>query len=468
MPIYAPKGSCPGDVTRCQITKVRRKQGDNGRCYAEAIFLERIAESERTVHVPCKHFGNFRLGGRGCGGCTSMQVPYELQLQLKQVQMNNLFAKLCGDGLVVKEVLRCEKTLHYRNKMEFSFGRRWYETGGQPDPEGLQGAGDYEYALGLHAPQRYDKVIRIEECFIQEAVCNSILQYVTERCRLLLLEPYDIKRGEGYMRSVVLRTATNCEGKLEVMVNFVTSPCLVPDRLVPLALEIKNRFPEVVCVVQNITGVRGTFVIEEGLERLLTGERAHLEQRLGGMNFRISSNSFFQTNGEQSQVLYGEVRKAAKLTKDDVLLDLFCGTGTIGLSLAADVGKVIGYDLVHSAINDARVNAKRNGITNAVFEQGNLDKLCSIPTSDFSKSDVIIVDPPRAGLHPDLVRFLAACDAKRIVYVSCNPTSQERDIGVIQSLAPNKFSITSIQPVDMFPHTPHIECVVAMERRCST
>lgn len=466
MPVYVPKGACPGDVTRCQITKVKRKKGDAEKCYAEAVFVERLVQSEHAVDVPCKHFGNFRLGGGGCGGCSSMQIPYALQVQLKQAQMDNLFAKFCRDGLVVQEVLECERTLHYRNKMEFSFGRRWYEKGAEPDAKRLEGAGGYEYALGLHAPQRFDKVIKIEECFIQEAVCNLILRHIAERYETFLLEPYDAKLGEGYMRSVMLRTAKNCEGKLEVMVNLVTSPCDVPERLVPLALDVKERFPEVVCVVQNISGLKGTHIIEEGLERLLAGERGYIEQKLCGINFRISSNSFFQTNAEQSQVLYEEVRKAAKLTKEDTLLDLFCGTGTIGLSLSAKAGKVVGFDLSRSAIDDARMNARLNGITNAVFQQGNLEKLSSVVNNaDFSEADVIIVDPPRAGLHPGLVRFLAACDTKRIVYVSCNPVSQVRDIGMIQSMVPGKFRMTSVQPVDMFPHTPHIECIVSMERQ---
>lgn len=264
----------------------------------------------------------------------------------------------------------------------------------------------------------------------------------------------------------MLRTARNYEDKLEVMVNFITSPCDVPGRLVPLALEIKEKFPEVVCVVQNISGVKGTHIIEEGLERLLAGERAFIEQKLCGMKFRISSNSFFQTNAEHSQVLYDEVRKAAKLTKEDILLDLFCGTGTIGLSLSAEAGKIVGFDLSRSAIDDARMNAQVNGITNAVFQEGNLEKLSSaVNRANFAEADVIIVDPPRAGLHPGLVRFLAACDTKRIVYVSCNPVSQARDIGMIQSIVPGKFQITVIQPVDMFPHTPHIECVIVMERQ---
>eukprot|EP00177_Eucheuma_denticulatum_P005138 GFKZ01009364.1.p2 GENE.GFKZ01009364.1~~GFKZ01009364.1.p2 ORF type:complete len:567 (-),score=61.13 GFKZ01009364.1:2150-3850(-) len=465
MPVYAPKGACPGDVTSCQITKVRRRGTKGGRSYAEAVFAKLETASPQSVEVPCKHFGNYRLGGGGCGGCTSMHVPYAMQAGTKQAQIEAIFDNLCQGQVKVGPIVQCEHVFAYRNKMEFSFGRRWYEVGGVSDVNGMKGHGDNEYALGLHAPGRFDKVIRIGECFIQNEVGNHILAFVTKRCKEMLLEPFDARLGQGYMRNLVIRTATNAERDLEVMVNFVTSPCDVPHRLTPLAVEIREKFPEVVCVVQNICGVKGTHVVEEDMERLLSGDRKYIEQHLGGMTFRISPNSFFQTNAEQSELLYDEVRKAAKITENESVLDLYCGTGTIGLTLSSAARKVIGFDVVPSAIADARLNAQINGITNAEFHQANLDKLSSMMKSkSVPETDVIVVDPPRAGLHPDLVKYLAKCAAKRIIYVSCNPASQVRDLAMLLDISPDQLKITSIQPVDMFPHTPHVECVVAIER----
>lgn len=478
MPVYAPKGACPGELVRCSITKVRRRSPEKvdpsikhdtpvaTRSYAEALFVNSLGPSPEAVQTPCKHFGHFKLGGGGCGGCSSMHVAYTEQMRQKQSQVDNVFAKVGSrHGVGVLSMLGSENTLHYRNKMEFSFGRRWYETNTQPNENGLKGPGDYEYALGLHAPQRFNKIVHIQECHIQNPIGNEILQYIRERSASLLLESYDTIKNVGYLRNVGIRTAENASGKLEVMVNLITSPCDVPDRLVPLGIEIEEKFPSVVCVLQNMSGVRGHHNIELDQERLLAGSRKYIEQSLCGLTFRISANSFFQTNSEQAAVLYDQVRMAAKLTKSDTVLDLFCGTGTIGLALANDSKQVFGIDVVRSAIEDARVNAFANNITNAKFEQGNLEKLDSIMDGvGIPETDVVIVDPPRAGLHPDLVKYIAKCDARTIVYVSCNPVSQVRDLESLEELAKGKFSVSSIQPVDMFPNTPHVECVVSLER----
>lgn len=478
MPVYAPKGACPGELVRCAITKVRRRNPEKidlsikhdmpvgNRSYAEALFVNSLTPSPAVVQVPCKHFGHFKLGGGGCGGCSSMHVSYAEQLKQKQSQMNNVFAKVSArHGVSVLPLLGSENTLYYRNKMEFSFGRRWYESNTLPNENALRGPGDYEYALGLHAPQRFSKIVHIQECHIQNPLGNEILQYIRERSASLLLEPYDTIKNLGYFRNVGIRTAMNAHGELEVMVNLITSPCDVPDRLVPLGIEIWQKFPAVVCVLQNMSGVRGHHNIEHDRERLLAGSRKYIEQSLCGLTFRISANSFFQTNAEQAHVLYDQVRLAAKLTKSDTVLDLFCGTGTIGLALANDSKQIFGIDVVRSAIEDARVNSIANNITNAKFEQGNLEKLETIMDgAGVPKTDVVIMDPPRAGLHPDLVKYIAKCDARRIVYVSCNPVSQVRDLESLEELAEGKFRVSSIQPVDMFPNTPHVECVVSLER----
>lgn len=478
MPVYAPRGAHPGEIVRCAVTKVRRRgklkldpsithaTPVSTRSYAEAIFVKRLATSPNAVESPCKHFGNFKLGGGGCGGCSSLHVAYQEQIRQKQAQMNNVYAKICRKyGVKVLPVLESEHALHYRNKMEFSFGRRWYEIGGQPNEIYMKGPTNYEYTVGLHAPQRYDKVVQIESCPIQQPIGDEILNYVRERSPALLLEPYDTKKKLGYLRNVGIRTSTNARGEVEVMVNLVTSPCDVPGRLVPFATEITEKFPSVVCVVQNMSGGKGGHDMDEDRERLLAGSKKYIEQVLGRLVFRISANSFFQTNPMQAQLLYNEVQKAAKLTSDDTVLDLFCGTGTIGLSLAACSKHVVGIDIVASAIEDANENAMANNIANVTFEQGNLDKVDAVlKGAGIPDANVVVVDPPRAGLHPGLLKFLAQCQAKRIVYVSCNPVSQVRDLELLEEKAEGRFRVSSIQPVDMFPNTPHVESVATLER----
>lgn len=478
--IYAPKGACPGDLVRCSITKVRRRRnrpnhrpltpppdiGPNDpppASYVEAVFNELISPSDQALQSPCPHFGHFRLNGGGCGGCSSLQIPYASQLAEKANQMSIIFSSSAADHQVsISPIIPCASTLHYRNKMEFTFGRRWYQSTDRSRDQ----TDDFNYALGLHAPQRFDKIVEITQCQIQPDVGNAILELIRTRSPAMLLEPFDPRLNQGYMRNVAIRTAMNSENECETMVNLITSPCEVPERLVPLAQEIIERFPEVVCVLQNIRGVTGSHNTEDHLERLLVGKRAYIEQTLCGLTFRISANSFFQTNSEQAAVLYDEVRRAAKLSREDIVLDLFCGTGTIALCLAGHVKHVYGIDLVASAIEDARVNAASNGIENASFEQGNLDKLKE-GTGDrtgFSNPDVIVVDPPRAGLHPDLIRYLGRTEARRVVYVSCNPMTQIQDVSKLMELAPDRFRVSCIQPIDMFPNTHHVECIVVLER----
>lgn len=416
-----------------------------------------------------------------------MHIPYEMQLEQKNVQMQILYANLANQQreqenqvdpplLKIAPIVACDDTFRYRNKMEFTFGRRWLTEKEKLSSTDNQNKNDVEihrkYALGLHVPQRFDKVVEIDDCHIYPAVGNEILELIRETAKDMLLEPYDTKADTGYLRNVGIRTATNTHGKMEVMVNLITSECEVPERLVPLAQALKSRFPEVVCVVQNMRGVkgRGLYEIDESNERLLAGDRSYIEQSINGITFRISANSFFQTNPQQSEILFNHIMEAAKLARNsDVVLDLFCGTGSIGLSLARYAKYVHGVDIVSSAVADANMNATINGISNASFVEMNLDKVKEMARKEvleIPEANVIVVDPPRAGLHPDLVKYLAKADhVERIVYVSCNPLTQIRDIMELMHLQPNTFHVTSVQPIDMFPNTHHVECVVGIERR---
>jgi 23S rRNA (uracil1939-C5)-methyltransferase len=321
-----------------------------------------------------------------------------------------------------------------------------------------------DYALGLHVPARFDRIVEISECHVQEPVGNEILQFIRSRCEDLKLEAYDSVNASGYMRNVGIRSARNAADELEIMVNLMTGLCEVPGRLVPLAEELLSKFPTIVSVVQNMPSVASNVAVDPSLQRLLAGERAYLEQKLCGLSFEISANSFFQTNSYQAEKLYNEARFVAQLKPDDVLLDLFCGTGSIGLTMASHCRKVVGIELVADAVADAKRNAKRNKITNAEFAVGDLLRLkdSPIPLLGKEQPDVIVVDPPRAGLHKDVVKFLSKTMARRIVYVSCNPATQVKDLAYLLELAPGKFAIDCVRPVDMFPHTPHIECIVGI------
>ena len=476
--VSAPKGACPGDVIRCKVKKIRKNKRtsemktQNGvekadstvpHAVAEVLYTKMISPSPITAKVPCEHFGNFRLGGGGCGGCSSMHVPYAYQIQEKQTQMNKLFSKVAKENDVgIEPLIPSSQPLKYRNKMDFSFGRRWYT---ENDHSEKKAENAIEYALGLHAPQRFDKVVPIKQCHIQADNCNEILDFIRVESARLLLSPYDVKLNEGYLRNVVLRSSSNELNQQEIMVNIITNPCEVAERLKPLALGIVKRFPMVVCVLQNICDAKVNHKIESDKERLLAGSRSFIEQNLCGLVFRISANSFFQTNPGQAEVLYQKVQNISSLSHEDIILDLFCGTGSIGLSMASQVKEVHGIDIAESAIEDANNNAHRNQITNAHFHVSNLDKLKKggLPTSLLHPS-LVIVDPPRAGLHPDLIKYLSCTNAKRIIYVSCNPATQLRDIELLIAAKPGQFKLTQIQPVDMFPHTSHVECIVRIDR----
>jgi 23S rRNA (uracil-5-)-methyltransferase RumA len=480
-----------------------------GRGYAEVLLVERLEVSAEAVEARCRHFGNGRLGGGSCGGCLTMDMAYDSQLREKQVQVEGLFEGVAAE---VAQILPCERVFGYRNKMEFSYGRKWFVAspgeGGEGGGDGVgvperkepmcaveSGVGVVEkskkagkggrtprvvappvprsestrkYALGMHAPGRYDRVVEINECHLQEAVGNEILERVRRRCADLGFLAYDAVDQSGLVRNVAIRTAHNAKGELEVMVNLQTSPCEVPQRLKPLAEELVGRFPQVKVVVQNMPATADNNNMDPSLQRLLAGERTYIEQQLCGLTFEISANSFFQTNPWQAEALYAEARRVADLRPDDVVLDLFCGTGTIGLSMARFCGKVIGYEIVGEAVADAVRNAKRNCIKNVRFIEGNLDRAKDLPVETIcgeSAVDVIVLDPPRSGIGPKLTKELARTSARRIVYISCNPVTCARDLAYLEELAPGRFEVEGVVPVDMFPHTPHIEVVTSIRVR---
>ncbi|EEF46316.1 RNA m5u methyltransferase, putative [Ricinus communis] len=444
------------------IGRVTRRKGS----YAEVTKVKTISPHWDIIEAPCEYASY-------CGGCKTQNLSYEAQVRAKELQVRELvinigkFSDIDPEFVsIMKPIVPCDVKFHYRNKMEFSFGsKKWL-------PRELLGEkqdGSVNYALGLHAPGCFDKVLNVDKCLLQSEPANTVLATVQDcwRDSQFGLTPYDVHSHDGFLKHLMLRTGRNTEtGLLELMVNFVTSA--YKPELLKIIVEKISAIPEVVSIVNNVnSSVGNTSVGEE--EYTIYG-KSTITEILRGLTFQISANSFFQTNTRQAEVLYKLIEDCAGLRGDgsEIVLDLFCGTGTIGLTLAGRAKHVYGYEVVPQAISDARRNAELNGITNATFVQGDLNKISDSFGNNFPKPDIVISDPNRPGMHMKLIKFLLKLKAPRIVYVSCNPATCARDLdylchGVEEQNIKGCYKLKSLQPVDMFPHTPHIECVCLLE-----
>ncbi|XP_027125850.1 uncharacterized protein [Coffea arabica] len=444
------------------IGRVTRKK-DN---YAEVTKLKTITPHLDYVEAPCECAAY-------CGGCKTQNLLYEAQIRAKERQVRELVVhvgkftfKDPEFNSIMKPIVPCDIQFHYRNKMEFSFGPKpWL-------PRKLleEGYGDsHSYALGLHAPGFFDKILNVHKCLLQSEAANKVLAAVQAIWRDpgSGLSPYDVHSHTGFLKHLMLRTGRNVEtGLPELMVNFVTSS--YKPELLNSIVEKTVTIPEVASIVNNVNTSIGNTSVGE-VEYTLYG-KSTITEVLRGLVFQISANSFFQTNTYQAEVLYKLIEDCACLRGDgsEIVLDLFCGTGTIGLTLARRVRCVYGYEVVPQAVSDARRNAELNGIYNATFIEGDLNKIDEQFGNDFPKPDIVITDPNRPGMHIKLIRFLLKLKAKRIIYVSCNPATCARDLNYLCHGLPDQnirgvYKLSSIQPVDMFPHTPHVECVCLLE-----
>ncbi len=428
------KRALPGDTVKVRIRK-RKKS------YAEAAVLEIVEPSALRVDAPCPYF-------RYCGGCTWQNMTYAEQLVQKQKIVADSVKHIAGLGsATVLPVLASDKPFAYRNKMEFSFAdRKWLfpEDLGNPDIS-------KDFALGLHVPGTFDKIIHIEHCLLQDDVCNEVLRFVSDYAREQGMPPYGIRSHEGLLRFLVLRKSHSSG---EVMVNIVTSAA--DKRLKPMAESLAQRFPAVTSIVNNINS-RKAQIAQGEEEHLLYGE-PFIKDKIGSFEFRISANSFFQTNTAQAEKLYDTALDFAAISGKDEVWDLYSGTGTISLFLAGKARHVTGFELVESAVADARENATEHGFDNCTFIAGDVrDNMLHNRT----RPDIILTDPPRAGMHEDVVKAILETAPRRVVYVSCNPTTMARDIKLME----NDYRLEKVQPVDMFPQTYHIECVALLERR---
>jgi 23S rRNA (uracil1939-C5)-methyltransferase len=427
-----------GDRLRVRVSRVRKN-------FAEAAILAVLAPSGARVAPRCRWFGV-------CGGCRLQHVDYAAQAEFKRRSVVDALERIGGlRGIEVRPTLAATSPYLYRNKMEFSFGERWLTR------EDLEQADADRFAVGLHLPMRFDRVLDIDECWLQSEASTSILNETRRFCRARSLPTYSTRTHTGYLRHLVIRQSTRTG---DLMVNLVTSDRR-PDVLQALTAHLRAAVPTITTVVNNITSRKSQVAVGEE-EDVYFGP-GYITERLGARHYRVSANSFFQTNTEQAERLYDAAREAAGLRRGDVVYDLYSGTGTIALHLADGVERVVGVEAVEAAVADARRNAELNGVRNCTFLAGDLkDRLTKKNgwMKEHPLPSVVVLDPPRAGCHEDVLKALAELRPERIVYVSCNPATQARDVQKLCAIAPYRPGIA--QPVDMFPQTGHVENVLPL------
>lgn len=435
-PVFVDR-TLPGDKVVARVTKKKKK-------YAEARLVELLEPSPIRQKAPCSYADH-------CGGCRWQALPYEEQLKYKKRHVIESLEHIgLLKGITVKDVIASENVFGFRNKMEFSCSdSRWLT------PEDLQNPDiKKDFGLGLHVPGTFDKIIDIEQCLIQPDIGNQILGDIRHYIKESGIPAYGLRSHEGFWRFVMLRSSVAFG---TWMVNIVTKE-ENDSVLVPLATQLMNKYPEIASVVNNITARKASIATGE-YEKILAGERC-IKEMLGDFTFEISANSFFQTNTRGARMLYSLVSEYAALSGTEHVIDLYSGTGTIPIWLSQNAIKVTGIEIVESAVEDAKRNAAINNIENCHFHVGDIRYvLPSILSEEDKRCDVMIIDPPRAGMHKDVVNQVIALKPEKIVYVSCNPATLARDLAMLQS----HYKAVEVQPVDMFPHTFHIESVALLK-----
>ena len=434
-------GSYPGDTVKVMLLKIKNS-------YSESKVVEIITPSEYRIPARCRYFGL-------CGGCKQQDLDYEVQLKFKQQQVEEIFQKMGGfKDFEIETIIRSEKVFYYRNKMEFSFSdKRWLKKEELADEKII----DKNFALGLHIPNIYDKVLDIEECFLQSEESNRIMNFTREFFKKRTTPIYSTKIHEGYLRNLVIKQSHHTD---DLMVNLVTAS--ENDELMDeYTSGLLKEIPTVTTVINNINKKLAS-VATGDYEKVFHGS-GYISDSIGEYRFRVSANSFFQTNSLQAEKLYGAALDFAQLTGDEIVYDLYSGAGTITIFISGKAKKVYAFETIEPAINDAEENAKLNNIKNVKFIKADLYKsfLPILKSEGLPKPDVMIIDPPRSGMHPTTVQDAIELSPKRIVYVSCNPGTQARDIKFLTDAG---YALEKIRPVDMFPHTYHIENVALLER----
>lgn len=429
----------PGDVVDLQVTKKRTN-------YQEARVVAIHEKSADRVEAFCDHFGV-------CGGCKWQYLPYEKQLFYKQKQVEDQLKRLGKIELPeLMPILGSEKNTFYRNKLEFSFSnKRWLSF----EEMDLEIEPKNKNALGFHIPRMFDKIIDINKCWLQPDPSNAIRNFIREYALDNELSFFDIRQQEGFLRNIIIRTASTGESML--IVSFFTDDI---EKREGLLNAISQEFPDLVSLMYVIN-TKGNDTITDQ-EIILFKGADHIFEAMEGLKFKIGPKSFYQTNSEQAYELYKVTRDFAELTGAEVVYDLYTGTGTIANFVASKAKKVVGIEYIPEAIEDAKINSSINKIKNTSFFAGDMkDVLNDDFINEHGTPDVIITDPPRAGMHEDVVNTILKVLPARVVYVSCNPASQARDLALMDE----KYKVAKIQSVDMFPHTHHVENVVLLTRK---
>jgi 23S rRNA (uracil1939-C5)-methyltransferase len=436
------EGAVPGDVVDVQLSKNKADWAEGHTIHIHSLSSDRVTPF-------CAHFGV-------CGGCQWQMLPYEKQLFYKQKQVTDNLTRIAKINLPeIAPIIGADITRGYRNKMEYTFATRKYiptEEFRKMKAEGVD-FNDQPGAAGFHVRGFFDKVVEIDTCHLQEEPTNLIRKAVAAYVLANQLPFYNIKSHEGWIRNLLVRSSTTGE----LMVNMVIA---YEDKAHRIALldQLLKSFPQITTLLYTINGKRNDSLHDQ--EPIVYFGKGYIIEKLEDLSFKISPKSFFQTNTKQAEKLYAVTRDFAELNGSQLVYDLYCGTGSIGLFVSKYAKKLIGVEMVADAIEDAKENAALNGVNHASFFAGDVIDICNDAFfAEHGKADVVITDPPRAGMHEKLVKKLLEIAAPTVVYVSCNPATQARDLALLSE----KYQVTKIQPVDMFPHTLHIENVVQLK-----
>lgn len=432
--VFVPN-TAPGDRVKARIIKKKKN-------YREAKLLEVLEEGPERIEPRCRHATN-------CGGCNWQHVSYEHQLEFKQEQVRDHMHRIGGlNHLEVNKTIGCEDIFYYRNKMEYSIGhKRWLS---REEINRDEFVSDRCFAAGLHAPGRFDKILNISECHLQHPISYKILDSIRSWCKEHDIPPFNRIDHQGFMRNVVIRKAYHTD---DLMVNIVTYQD--DEEIVGnLAEALLEQFSEITTIINNVNDTRSPTAVGR-YEKVLYGP-GYITDHIGPFHFNIDANAFFQTNTGQAEQLYGVAKKFADIQPGEIIYDLYCGVGTLSIFLSDKAKQVVGIELEEVAIKNAKKNAAENEVQNVAFVEGEMkDVFTEKITDQYGEPDCLITDPPRSGMHPDVVKRLKELKVPKLVYVSCNSSTMARDLKELSEV----YNILEVQPVDMFPQTYHIETV---------
>jgi len=428
-------GGIPGDVCDVQVTKKKKS-------FMEGRILKLHKLSDKRQKAFCSHFGT-------CGGCKWQELNYDDQLIYKQKQVQDNFKHLGKfEFPEIETILPSEETQYYRNKLEFTFSNKKWLTADEMGQENHQ-----MNALGFHVPRKFDKIVNVDHCYLQGDNSNEIRNKVRDFALKSNFTFFDIRQQHGFLRNLIIRTSST--GDVMVVVCFYENN---NDNIESMMEHLKKSFPQITSLMYVVNEKKNDTIGD--LDIQLHSGNPFIMEEMEGVKFKIGPKSFYQTNSKQAYELYKITRDFAGIGENDTVYDLYTGTGTIANFIAKDCKKVVGVEYVPEAIEDAKVNSTQNDIKNTSFFAGDMKDILNnefIATN--GQPDVIITDPPRAGMHEDVLKVILNAEAQKVVYVSCNPATQARDLNLLDE----KYKVSKVRPVDMFPHTHHVENVVLLE-----